>query len=95
MSVTLSTSASFERLPTVLARTGLSRATVYRLVASGQFPAPCKLGARTSAWYTLEIDEWMASKLEVRNAAKASEQSAQRRLMAARLLPQDKHLTRA
>ena len=75
------TSVSFERLPAVLARTGLSRATVYRLIAQGQFPAPCKLGARTSAWYTLEIDEWMARKLEVRDAAKANE-NARRRLLA-------------
>lgn len=35
------------RLDTVAARTGLSRATLYRMAARGEFPAPVRLSARS------------------------------------------------
>ena len=34
------------RLPTVKARTGLSRSTIYHRVSCGTFPAPVPLGGR-------------------------------------------------
>ena len=34
------------RLPTVKARTGLSRSTIYHRVSRGTFPAPVPLGGR-------------------------------------------------
>lgn len=40
--------ASIWRAPTVEARTGLSRSTLYRLAATGQFPRPIHLAARSS-----------------------------------------------
>jgi predicted DNA-binding transcriptional regulator AlpA len=39
----------FARLPTVMLATGLGRSTIYRLVASGAFPAPVHLGPRAVA----------------------------------------------
>jgi prophage regulatory protein len=36
----------FARLPTVIQVTGLSRSTIYRMVASGVFPAPVRVGLR-------------------------------------------------
>jgi prophage regulatory protein len=51
---------SFLRIGTVLIRTGLSRATLYRMMAAGTFPRQVKLGARGMGWRTSDIDRWIA-----------------------------------
>ena len=38
------------RLPTVKARTGLSRSTIYHRVSCGTFPTPVPLGGRAVGW---------------------------------------------
>jgi prophage regulatory protein len=48
----------FARLPTVMQATGLGRSTIYRLVASGAFPAPVHLGPRAVAWRWSDLDQW-------------------------------------
>jgi len=53
------------RLPTVLAKTGVSRATIYRLVKRGDFPSAYKLSERTSVWNEAEVDSWLKGRLEV------------------------------
>ncbi len=53
------------RLPDVLARVGLSRSTLWRLIKAGQFPKPIKLGGRAVGWIEEEIDEWIASRSRV------------------------------
>ncbi|WP_226470106.1 helix-turn-helix transcriptional regulator [Luteimonas panaciterrae] len=63
---------TLERLPNVLARTGLSRAVIYRRIASGEFPAPVKLGERASAWDAREVDRWIAERIAVRDATGAT-----------------------
>lgn len=55
------------RLPGVIARTGLSRSTLYRLVSLGEFPRPIKLGERSSAWNSTEIDVWIADRIAKRD----------------------------
>ena len=55
-----------ERLPQVLARTGLSRAGLYRLIASGQFAQPVRLTARSCAWPSSDVDAF----IERRSAAR-------------------------
>jgi prophage regulatory protein len=47
------------RLRQVQERVPLSRAQIYRLIAEGDFPAPFRLSARTSAWDADEISEWL------------------------------------
>lgn len=47
------------RLGDVLLRVGLSRSSVYRLVATGEFPSPVRLGARSVAWRAEEVDQWV------------------------------------
>ena len=42
--------AAFVRLPTVALLFGVSPATIWRRVASGDLPAPCRLGPRTTTW---------------------------------------------
>ena len=54
-----STPFRYMRLPEVCGVVGLSKSTVYRLIAEGRFPKPVKLGARSSGFSSAEIDEWM------------------------------------
>ncbi|BBU62167.1 hypothetical protein MSC49_21020 [Methylosinus sp. C49] len=51
------------RLRTVLARTGLSRSTIYRKIAEGTFPAQIKISANGAGWHESEIDRWVADPL--------------------------------
>jgi prophage regulatory protein len=44
------------RLPQVLSRFPISRSGWYAGVKAGKYPAPIKLGARTSAWRESDID---------------------------------------
>jgi prophage regulatory protein len=48
------------RLPTVQARTGLSRSTIYLQISQGIFPKPVNVGARAVGWLDAEVDEWIA-----------------------------------
>jgi len=52
----------------VLARTGLSRTSMYRLAQEGQFPRPLKLGPRASGWLESEVSAWMDRKAAERDA---------------------------
>ena len=49
----------FLRLPEVLARTGLSRSTIYMRLDQGRFPRPVSLGTRAVGWIEAEVDEWI------------------------------------
>lgn len=55
------------RLPQVRAQTGLSRSEIYRRIAI-DFPAPIKIGARASAWSSVEIEGWIAERIAQRDA---------------------------
>jgi len=49
------------RLKTVLARTVLSRSTIYRKIAEGTFPAQIKIGTNGAGWQESDINRWVAS----------------------------------
>ena len=51
------------RMPSVEARTGLSRSTIYVRVAEGSFPAPVQLGARAVGWIEAEVDAWIEQQI--------------------------------
>lgn len=55
--------AQIIRLPEVMAETGLSRSSVYRLVQTGEFPPPIKLSIRASGWDKGEVDAWKQSRM--------------------------------
>lgn len=60
----VATVISLLRLPDVLARTGLSRSTIYSLIPKGEFPPSVPLlGSRTVAWTSTSIDEWISERL--------------------------------
>ena len=48
------------RLKTVLARTGLSRSTIYRKIAEGTFPSQLKISTNGTGWRESEINHWIA-----------------------------------
>lgn len=52
------------RLPIVMARTGLSRSTIYLRISQGEFPKSINLGARAVGWLESEIDSWLSHKVE-------------------------------
>ena len=51
------------RLPEVVARTGLSRSTIYARLEQGRFPRPVALGGRAVGWIESEIDEWIRERI--------------------------------
>ncbi len=59
---------TFWRLPRVCVETGLSRASVYRLIAEGTFPLPAKIGSRASAWVAAEVQDWAQGRIAARDA---------------------------
>jgi prophage regulatory protein len=54
---------NFLRLKHVLARTGMSRSTVYAYVREGRFPAPISISTRCVAWIEDDIDAWIAERI--------------------------------
>lgn len=57
------------RLPTVKARTGLSRSTIYLRIAEGSFPAPVSLGGRAVGWIEAEVNDWLTQRIEASRKA--------------------------
>lgn len=43
----------------VEAATTLSRSSIYRLIANGQFPQPIKLSSNRRAWLSEDVDAWL------------------------------------
>ena len=54
------------RLKSVLARTGLSRSTIYRKIAEGTFPAQIKISVNGAGWRESEINRWVANPMSWR-----------------------------
>ena len=54
------TSDRIVRLKTVLDRTGLSRATIYRKIAEGTFPTQIRISINGAGWRESDIDCWIA-----------------------------------
>ncbi len=50
------------RPPEVMARTGLSRTTLWRRVRAGTFPAPVELGKNSIGWPASAITDWLESR---------------------------------
>ncbi|WP_199232354.1 helix-turn-helix transcriptional regulator [Rubrivivax albus] len=49
------------RMSAVLARTGLGRSTIYRMIAARQFPPPVRLTGRAVGWRREDLDRWSES----------------------------------
>jgi prophage regulatory protein len=53
------------RLPDVMSRVGLRRASIYLHMTKGAFPKPISLSARAVGWLESDIDGWIAARIEV------------------------------
>jgi len=52
------------RRPAVEVKTGLSRSTIYVMMAEGEFPKSLKLGKRAVGWLETDIDAWLNARSE-------------------------------
>jgi len=56
------------RLFQVVNKTGLSRAMIYKMMKLDEFPMNVHISLRSVAWVDSEIEEWMANRIEMRDA---------------------------
>ena len=52
------------RLPEVMARTGLSRSTIYEQISNGEFPQRISLGPRAVGWLADEVEGWIQGRID-------------------------------
>ena len=62
--MTVSAPIRILRQPDVLARTGLSKSTIYQLIKDKQFKAPIKLGERAVGWLESDVEEFLAERIK-------------------------------
>lgn len=55
------------RLKTVLARTGLSRSTMYRKIAEGTFPRQVPISVHGAGWRESAVNRWIADPVAYRD----------------------------
>jgi prophage regulatory protein len=60
----------------VMARTGLSRTSLWRRARAGSFPAPIEIGPNAIGWPDSVISEWLENRPRRTYGAKAPYQSA-------------------
>ena len=53
----------FIRLDKVKEITSLSKSTIYRLIAEGEFPRQIQIGKRAVVWVRSDIQAWLSSKI--------------------------------
>ncbi len=54
------------RLDEVEAKSGFKRAHIYNLMKKGEFPKALRLGVRAVGWDSIEIDQWIAERINNR-----------------------------
>jgi len=60
------------RMKTVLARTGLSRSTLYRKIAEGTFPRQIPISVHGAGWHESAVNRWIADPVAYREEGCAS-----------------------
>ncbi|AXF86353.1 hypothetical protein DTO96_102103 [Ephemeroptericola cinctiostellae] len=53
-------------LKDVLARTALSKSTIYQLIKDNAFPKPINITTRRVAWVEHEFDYWVSERINAR-----------------------------
>ena len=48
----------------LIAKTGFSRAWIYKLIKQGDFPAARKIGNRAVGFSSIEVDAWIIERLK-------------------------------
>lgn len=57
------------RIREVTKKTGLSKSSLYDLMAQGRFPQTVRLGGRSVAFVESEVDAWIAERIAARHVA--------------------------
>ena len=60
------------RLKSVLARTGLSRSTLYRKIAAGTFPRQMRISIYGTGWHLSAVERWIADPVNYRDEGGAA-----------------------
>lgn len=58
------------RLVQVMESTGLGRSTIYKYIAAQKFPIPLQLSERCVGWLESEVQQWIQSRVDMRDATK-------------------------
>ncbi len=61
------------RLDGVVEKTGLSRASIYRMQDAGKFPSSIPLSPNRVGWLESAVESWIAERIAERDAAVAAE----------------------
>jgi prophage regulatory protein len=61
------------RLPSVQARTGLSRSTIYLRISRNEFPKPISLGSRAIGFLESEVNSWISARVAQSRSTEVSE----------------------
>jgi prophage regulatory protein len=56
------------RLPAVEAKTGLKHSSIYDGIKKGTFPPPVPLGPKAVGWVEPEVDDWILSRIAIRDS---------------------------
>lgn len=57
------------RIREAIQKTGLSKSSIYDLMAQGRFPQTVRLGGRSVAFVESEVDAWIAERIAARCVA--------------------------
>lgn len=68
----------FLRLPEVIQRTGLSRASIYARQADHTFPSAVPLGAHAVGWVESEVSDWCDAQVRAARGDSALEANSRR-----------------
>lgn len=66
MTTVLNQALSVLRLNQVKQQTGMSRSLIYKLMSEGKFPKQIRLSSRSVGWFQHSINEFLASRAEVK-----------------------------
>jgi prophage regulatory protein len=56
-------------LNTIIARTGMSRMTLYRRMKAGEFPQPIKLSPKMNRWTEGDLEAWIMARAAMTRGA--------------------------
>lgn len=59
------------RVNEVVNKVGKSRPAIYKMIRAREFPGPIPVSSRTVAWLESEVDEWIQSRIDMRDSKTA------------------------
>lgn len=69
---TINTAPAILRMREVTRVTGLSKASIYRMVNAGTFPGSVPLGIKAVGWLRSDVEGWIAGRVQARDTRLAA-----------------------